>query len=76
MTRHEFYKTVQKLEQDYVPSVKDECVALGYDEIKLTCSEEQLATTSNVRGASQVLRHREPCRALFSQGCRFSEIRG
>lgn len=49
MTRHEFYKTVQKLEQDYVPAVKDECVALGYDEIKLTCSEERLATASNVR---------------------------
>ena len=49
MTRKEFYKAVQKLEQDYVPAVKDECVELGYDEIKLTCSEEQLATTSNVR---------------------------
>ena len=49
MTREEFYKAVQKLEQDYVPAVKGECVALGYDEIKLTCSEEQLATTSSGR---------------------------
>ena len=49
MTREEFNKAVQKLQQDYVPVVKGECVALGHDKIELTCSEEQLATTSNVR---------------------------
>ena len=49
MTREEFDKAVQKLEQDYVPAVKGECIALGYDKIELTCSEEQLATANNVR---------------------------
>ena len=29
--------------------MKGECVALGYDKIELTCSEEQLVTASNVR---------------------------
>ncbi|MBP5638244.1 MAG: hypothetical protein J6X55_02105 [Victivallales bacterium] len=49
MTKEEFNKAVQKLQQDYVPAVKGECVALGYDKFELTCSEEQLATATNVR---------------------------
>ena len=49
MTREEFGNVVQKLQQEYVPTMKGECVALGYDKIELTCSEEQLVTASNVR---------------------------
>ena len=48
MTREEFENAVREIQENLVP-VTEKVVGLGYDKIELTCSEERLATATDVR---------------------------